>query len=62
MDEIHTMKENCVKIEALLAAVLLLNSRRNELPEYVLIHEIESLAALAKEAKECFEAIRYKAL
>lgn len=62
MDSTHTTKENCKKVEALIAAVQRLNNQKAFYPTHILIHEIESLDALAAEAQESLDAIRYKAL
>lgn len=62
MDELHTVRENCQKVEALVNAVEMMYDNRKHMPAGSWEYEIENLNQLAREARESLEAIRYKAL
>ena len=59
MDETHTLEENLRKIEALIDAVHKLQQSKNDLVFDVIKYQLESLEALAVEARESLDAIRF---
>lgn len=62
MDELHTVKENCRKVESVLIAIEMLYQNRDSMSLEMYMHRMESLHELAREARESMESIRYKAL